>query len=347
MHIDVPVRRRINSNQWLLNVALPLTSSDNGFSGVIVVSLVPEYFSSFYDSLDLVEGSYVSLLLEDSTLLMSHPAKDESIGKVFGRNPALQPFLKQRLQQTSLRMHSQISQKDVGLNCRFAESHPIYLCISTPEEALLADWRKDVISIGSVALIISITILALFVLLSRQIRKQEATALQLVKTNKELDLVSKTDHLTGISNRQFIESKINELMSKAKRHNRPFSVILLDIDHFKTVNDTHGHAIGDQVLKRFSQILTSRIRATDMAGRWGGEEFLIACDESDLQTATQLAEILRQDIQNHDFGLQAPVTSSFGVTQFRAEDSFKTLLKRIDEHLYLAKDAGRNAVISR
>ena len=346
MYIDIPVRRKYDAKQWLLNVALALPSPHQSFGGVVVVSLVPEYFSSFYDSLAMVEGSYVSLLLEDSTLLMRHPAKDESIGKVFGRDPALQPFLQQRLPQTSLRVFSHALNDNIALNCRFAESHPIYLCIHTPEESLLKEWQKDVQIIGSVALLISITIMALFVLLSRQIRNREATALQLLKTNRELDWMSKTDHLTGIANRQHIESRISILMSKAQRHNRPFSVILLDIDHFKVVNDTHGHVIGDRVLQSFSKLLTKRIRATDVAGRWGGEEFLIACEESDLNAATQLAEILRQEIQNHNFGLQTQVTSSFGVTQYRAEDSFKTLLQRIDEHLYLAKDAGRNTVIS-
>lgn len=346
MYIDVPVRRKNNANQWLLNVALTLPFPDQHFGGVIVASLVPEYFSSFYDSLDMVEGSYVSLLLEDSTLLMRHPAKDESIGKVFGRNPALQPFLQQRLQQTSLRVYNPVLETEIGLNCRFAESHPIYLCTHTPEDSLLKEWKKDVLIIGSVALLISVTIMVLFILLARQLRNREATAQQLVRTNQELDQMSKTDHLTGIANRQHIESRISELMSKAQRHNRPFSVILLDIDHFKVVNDTHGHVIGDRVLQSFSRLLTERIRATDVAGRWGGEEFLIACEESDLKAATKLAEILRQEIESYDFGFQSPVTSSFGVTQYRAEDSFKTLLQRIDEHLYLAKDAGRNTVIS-
>ncbi|OMH32099.1 sensor domain-containing diguanylate cyclase [Motiliproteus sp. MSK22-1] len=346
MYIDVPVRRRSNENQWLLNVARRLPAHDGSFGGVVVVSLVPEYFSSFYDSLKLEEGSYVSLLREDSTLLMRHPAKDESIGKVFGRNPAIQPFLKQRLPQTSLRMYSHISKTNVLVNCRFAKIHPIYVCASTMENSLLGDWKRDLISIGAISSLICVIIMTLFILLSKQLQSREAMAAELVQKNRDLDLLSKTDHLTGIANRNFIETRIKELISNSKRYERPFSVILIDIDHFKSINDTYGHSVGDRVLIEFSNTLSKRIRDTDLAGRWGGEEFLIICNESDSNGATQLAEELRSVIENNNFGLQAPVTSSFGVSQYRQNERSEELFRRVDELLYTAKDSGRNRVVS-
>ena len=346
MYIDVPVRRRGNQNQWLLNVARRLSIPNGGFGGVVVVSLVPEYFSSFYDSLELAKGSYVSLLREDSTLLMRHPEKDESIGKVFGRNPAIQPFLKQRLPQTSLRMYSHISKTNVLVNCRFAKIHPIYVCTSTTEESLLGDWKQDLMIIGAISTLSCALIMSLFILLSNQLRNREAMAAELVQKNRDLDLLSKTDHLTGIANRNSIETKIMELIGNAKRYDRPFSVILIDIDHFKKINDTYGHSIGDKVLVEFSDTLNRRIRDTDLAGRWGGEEFLIACSESDVKGATELAEELRSVIENNSFGLKSSVTSSFGVSQYKPNEDAKELFRRVDELLYKAKDSGRNRVVS-
>ncbi|MEH6473020.1 MAG: sensor domain-containing diguanylate cyclase [Halopseudomonas sp.] len=346
MYIDAPVRRKSDPTQWLLNVARRIPTPDGDFAGVAVVSLVPEYFSSFYESLDLVEGSYVSLLREDSTLLIRHPTKDEQVGKVFGRNPAIQPFIKQRLPHTSLRMYSYISETDILLDCRFAKSDPFYLCISTIEDKLLGEWNKDAVTLGVVATFISLVIMALFLGLSKQMRKRELIAAELIQSNRDLDKLSKTDYLTGLANRHFIEARIAELLGKASRHQRPFALVLIDIDHFKEINDTHGHAVGDRVLRQLSDIFSERIRVSDMVGRWGGEEFLIVCDESDLNGASQLAETLRGDIQNYDFQLPSPLTSSFGVTEYRANEDADQLFVRVDKLLYNAKNSGRNRVVS-
>ncbi len=346
MYIDVPVRRRSDPNQWLLNVARRLPSADGEFGGVVVVSLVPEYFSTFYDSLDLQQGSYVSLLREDSTLLMRHPAKDEMIGKVFGRNPAIQPFLQQRLPQASLRMYSHISKSNVLLNCRFASSHPIYICISTREDTLLSGWKQDAVAIGIISVLISMTLFGLFIMLYGQIRRREAMASELSQKNQELEQLSSTDHLTGIPNRHSTEDRIQELVSKAVRHDRPFSLILIDIDNFKAINDTHGHAAGDRVLQEFGTILTERIRASDTAGRWGGEEFLIVCDESDIKGAGQLAETLRQYIERYRFNHGSPLTASFGVTQYQTGEDSREMFSRADKLLYAAKNTGRNRVVT-
>jgi diguanylate cyclase (GGDEF)-like protein len=175
--------------------------------------------------------------------------------------------------------------------------------------------------------------------------------LELAAKNKELDgknqaleVLSMTDRLTGISNRRKIEQALQSELLRAKRYRTPYSVILIDVDMFKRVNDNFGHPAGDAVLVRFAGILKALIRETDMAGRWGGEEFIIVCPESDLPVAAALAERLRVEIADNDFPPIGALTASFGVAAYRPGDEVHSLVHRADKALYKAKKAGRNAV---
>jgi diguanylate cyclase (GGDEF)-like protein len=175
--------------------------------------------------------------------------------------------------------------------------------------------------------------------------------LELAAKNKELDgknqaleILSMTDRLTGISNRRKIEQALQAELLRAKRYHTPYSVILIDVDMFKRVNDDFGHPAGDAVLVRFAGILTALIRETDMAGRWGGEEFIIVCPESDLAVAAALAERLRGEIADSDFPPTGSLTASFGVAAYRQGDEVHSLIHRADKALYKAKKAGRNTV---
>ena len=120
----------------------------------------------------------------------------------------------------------------------------------------------------------------------------------------------------------------------------------MDIDHFKKVNDVHGHQVGDQILKSIAEILHNRVRETDTLGRWGGEEFLIICPETSLQNALIMAENLRQSIADHDFPLVGRKTCSFGVACRFPRERGESLINRTDAALYTAKAKGRNLVIA-
>lgn len=154
-----------------------------------------------------------------------------------------------------------------------------------------------------------------------------------------------TDYLTGLNNRQKFEIDINEEISRAQRYHHPFSVIMVDIDFFKTVNDTFGHDAGDIVLKEFSQLLTQNIRQADILARWGGEEFIILCPSTDSNGAKALAQTLRAKIQEHTFGDIGQKTASFGVAQYHDESDLKTVFLNVDNALYRAKEEGRNRVV--
>ncbi|TNE77281.1 MAG: diguanylate cyclase [Gammaproteobacteria bacterium] len=161
---------------------------------------------------------------------------------------------------------------------------------------------------------------------------------------KNAELLSITDALTGLYNR----NKLDELLLKecklVNRGSPVFSVILLDIDHFKHINDDHGHLVGDQVLKVFAGSLKCNVRATDSVGRWGGEEFMIICANTSLLGAEKLAEMLRNTIERARFPDGIHATSSFGVAEYFPGESIDSLIKRADEGLYWAKNNGRNCV---
>jgi len=119
---------------------------------------------------------------------------------------------------------------------------------------------------------------------------------------------------------------------------------MLDVDFFKTVNDSFGHAVGDQILIKLADLISASIRTTDLIGRWGGEEFLILCPETDLNGAVKLAESIRQNISQCNFGITQPVTVSIGVTEYKKTQSLEKFIKSADNALYQAKEAGRNTV---
>jgi len=165
---------------------------------------------------------------------------------------------------------------------------------------------------------------------------------------KEIEVLSVTDQLTGIFNRRkFVEMMSKEVERKA-RYGSDFSLIMFDIDHFKNVNDTYGHDIGDFVLKKLTHTIAGLLRNSDVFARWGGEEFMILAPEISLDNSVILAEKLREAIENIDFSPVPKVTSSFGVisTSTVVSQSFEFLTKSVDEALYEAKHTGRNKVIS-
>ncbi len=165
--------------------------------------------------------------------------------------------------------------------------------------------------------------------------------------NKELERLSITDRLTGLFNRMKLDEALASESLRAQRTGQLFSIILIDVDHFKQVNDMHGHQTGDRVLIELAQLLQANTREIDIVGRWGGEEFLVICPHTDSAGACRLAENLRQKMQTCHFTVVENKTASFGVATFRPEDQSKDIVARADTALYAAKAGGRNRVEAR
>jgi diguanylate cyclase (GGDEF)-like protein len=155
-----------------------------------------------------------------------------------------------------------------------------------------------------------------------------------------------TDPLTNIYNRRFFMQMLEQEMERTRRYGKAFSVIMLDLDHFKSVNDRFGHSAGDMVLKSVADMIKGRIRKTDYFARWGGEEFIILLPETSVEDAAGLAEELREQLGSMTLPEVGGVTASFGVAGYRPSDTIDTILLRADNMLYEAKAAGRNCVRS-
>lgn len=154
------------------------------------------------------------------------------------------------------------------------------------------------------------------------------------------------DSLTGIANRYQIDRWLTEKIEAGERDGQLFSVLFFDLDHFKCVNDTHGHRTGDEVLRQFTEVVKAELGETDRFGRWGGEEFIVITDSGE-DGAFDLAERLRAAVDAHDFGKAGRLTASFGIAVNRPGDTPESVQSRADERMYVSKRDGRNRITGR
>ena len=169
----------------------------------------------------------------------------------------------------------------------------------------------------------------------------------LQKLQQKIQLEARTDELTGLYNRRHMYEQINRELRKIQRYDRPYSLMLCDIDHFKAINDDYGHPCGDQVLIEVARRMEKSMRVEDTVARWGGEEFLILMPETEIEAATLAAEKLRRQIGEipvHTHNQTLNVTMSIGVAQVHMECDIESILKKVDEALYTAKRNGRNRI---
>lgn len=183
-----------------------------------------------------------------------------------------------------------------------------------------------------------------FVISHNVITGRKLAEQRIERLNEKLALLAVTDKLTGLANRMKLDEALESEIMRARRYGKKLSLILLDVDHFKEVNDKFGHSAGDAVLVRIAEILRANVRATDVVGRWGGEEFLLILPECDLKAASRMAEKLRLIVERHRFVFVHQRTCSFGVAAFQFEQDGTTLLSLADSALYRAKNSGRNRV---
>ncbi len=170
------------------------------------------------------------------------------------------------------------------------------------------------------------------------------TARELEEANRSLEKLANTDALTGIYNRHKGQLQLEQEFRRAQRYGRPLSLIMMDLDNFKRINDSYGHHIGDEALIHVANSIAPLIRETDYFARWGGEEFLIICPETEITGTSELAERLRIAVAAKPAIHDVTVTLSIGVTAYHAEDTQEKLLSRVDQALYLSKKQGKNRV---
>lgn len=262
---------------------------------------------------------------------------DINIGLSIGiRNdePELLSILNKVVQAITQEEHQQIQSRSVSLNVQQAINYELL-------------WK----------FVIAALILAAFMLYRHYLLAKQARALKVAHTslraahqeiasqNRTLEKLSQTDRLTGVHNRMRLEQDLQQQIDHSLRYGRPMSIMLIDIDHFKSVNDRYGHQEGDVVLQKVAATLKKNVRTSDSVGRWGGEEFLIICPETDAEAAMLLADKLRQLVELQRYADNQIITVSIGSACWTDNEPISGLMKRADVALYKAKDTGRNRVI--
>ncbi|MDD2267800.1 diguanylate cyclase [Sulfuricurvum sp.] len=168
----------------------------------------------------------------------------------------------------------------------------------------------------------------------------------LQQRNQHLSELATKDSLTDIHNRHMFSELFVKELSMLKRHATKLALVMIDLDHFKRINDTYGHNIGDFVLKHFACLVSSSVREADMFARWGGEEFVLLLRNAGCDEAYGVGEKIRSLIEAQEFDGAGRVTCSIGITEVRAEDTIQSAIERADSAMYAAKDAGRNRTIA-
>ncbi len=190
----------------------------------------------------------------------------------------------------------------------------------------------------------------------QNLKQQVASTASEVQTlKKELEGIrqkARTDMLTGLLNRRGFDEVLSKAMEASRKNESPLSIILADIDHFKKVNDTYGHLIGDNVLKMLSRLFNEHIKGKDTAARFGGEEFVLILPDTALKGAFSLSETIRKNLQEMKWVARGSgkdigtITISMGVAQYRVDDTMEALIQRADKALYAAKNTGRNKTVT-
>ncbi|AYC33953.1 GGDEF domain-containing protein [Pseudomonas cavernae] len=220
------------------------------------------------------------------------------------------------------------------LNVRYIPELNWYLFVDKHDGSALAEIRQSLYLNLLICLLITAVVLTLVGLALRRYRSQ-------------IEALATTDMLTELPNRRGFDLLASQALREAQRNQSPLSALLIDLDHFKKLNDSHGHLAGDQVLRGFAGKLRTCLRKSDILCRWGGEEFIVLLKDTDSHAAYPLAEKLRQQIEACQFpfaGVDLQIKVSLGLTELRADDSLHSLIARADHALYRAKQGGRNRV---
>lgn len=294
-----------------------------------VVKLVDDYQRRYDRNIYFTDRSGRLVL----TSAQGGPLKSRR-GQLLNEIPGLEPLLAVLPRPTSGRFNYVQNDHRHFVNVRYIPELDWYLFVDTQEESALASIRNSLYFNLLICTLISALVLGLVFVATRRYQQHIAA-------------LATTDTLTGLPNRRGFDLLAGQALHEAKREQSPLSALLIDLDHFKQLNDTHGHLAGDQVLRGFAQALQSNLRQSDIICRWGGEEFILLLKNTGSSTAHQLAEKIRQQTEQQTFvfnGINLHISASIGITELHRADSLEQLIGRADRALYRAKQSGRNRV---
>ena len=341
-HIGIPVLSRV-SGQWRLPVTVRMKQAYRGLEVINASVDLSALISAFESERPKPDGT-IGLWKTDGTLLVRAPQVDRLVGKKMAGNWLELERIRSRPTGWFLSAAGPIDGEARLIGHAHLKDSPLVVVVTATLDDTLDSYHRQLLAIFVVLVLVTLGGAMFSARLVRALRAQERHA-------AELQRLARTDPLTGMFNRrQFFEVGLQEF-SRARRYGNTLSLLMLDIDYFKVVNDTRGHPTGDRVLQRLAEIMSTVVREQDAVGRLGGEEFAVILPETELAGALASAERLRAAVEQAEIacatgdGYVVRVTVSIGVAASTADDaSFEAVLARADKRLYAAKETGRNRV---
>ncbi|HKJ04655.1 MAG TPA: sensor domain-containing diguanylate cyclase [Geopsychrobacteraceae bacterium] len=336
LYVSPPFLSRKYEEQWVFGVSQAYRSEGARLEHVIVAIVDLEYFRINYAHLKLAPEEAITLTSPAGDIYMRMPGNEALMGK---KIPQIAERLSHLGKSGFMHVRSHIDGTVRGISFRQVGDYPLMAAASYNEQMALGDWRQEAMLVAMFGFAIA-TVFCILTLLSVRAQREQ------LRIQEVLQQQAITDPLTQLANRRHAVECANQEIRKAQRLETPLSFVLIDLDHFKKVNDSFGHETGDLILKRVASILSRFSRQTDMVSRFGGEEFLMILPGTEVAGAEVISQKIRRTLDEFDSESGLPnVTASFGVTQWRtSEPEFRDTLRRADKALYEAKDNGRNRV---
>lgn len=346
------------SDKWNLQFTRKSYRKDGSFFGILIASTPPSFFSDFFQSVNIGNNGALTLFGTDAYILATATGR-KNIEEATGLQlTAEHPFVSKKVQNGIYSSKSNIDGVPRLSAFKKLQKYPLLVQVSLSEEDIFLNTSKRKRNILVLGTIISVGLLgALAVLLQFEGEQQKLLDKvskrdeQLSNTLTELEHLAATDLLTGLPNRRSFFTRAHTEFTRSKRYDHPLSLVMIDVDHFKEVNDQHGHIAGDAALRHISEIMQGCIRDSDMVARYGGEEFVLILPETDAEGAHFIAERIRTDIEASRIKIEPAtelaITVSLGIACMSRENQFPDidkLLQKADDAMYRAKTGGRNRI---
>ena len=323
------------TGKWGIPISYPLTAENSGMS-VIFATLEMPTLENLFSTFQMNQSGTTLLVREDGTIMATAPFMKALIGTRLDHSS----FWTSLVQQNTIRTADVTEATEIdGMNRYVAITEvtgfPLYILSTCSVDGVMTAWQTTLpMNILSALALVSGLLLVAFVMY-RVVK-------HLDQAQEDIRVLSNTDTLTGLPNRRFFSELLHNEIARVQRYGGIFSVAMVDVDHFKAVNDTFGHETGDNLLKSLAHLMKASVRKSDMVARWGGEEFVILLLNADIHQANLRTEQIRSIIESTPFDKPERVTASFGITQYQAEDSLEGLMERADRMMYFSKTQGGN-----
>jgi len=330
-------RPMLHRGAYAIVLSRRITGADGSFLGVVAGSIRFSYFHELFERLSLDADDTITVLRRDRTIIMRRPFDLDVIGKNLGDRPAWNPA---KLSDGGSYLGLGPVDAIPRLYVRRSGASPLFVVVGKPLDTILSLWRREATRIGAIMVALVAFVLAATLILAREIRRRG-------EAEDKLEELATTDALTGLRNRRKFDAAIESEWRRAVRHRTPLSLLLIDADHFKAYNDTHGHQAGDQVLVGIAICISDSVkRAGDCAARYGGEEFAVLLPDMAAAEALAVAEIIRRKVEGWSDDA-TPSTVSVGIASITPEAGldWPQFVHAADKALYAAKASGRNCCV--